>query len=223
MIHIEFSGVPGSGKTFVCTSIARKLRARRVPVITNSEGLAEAWVLFRTIKKIGTITMQILLHPVWTLCVLNTIITSRQSSIKGMFRSFFTITHVSGTIRKYKKKDVFVMLDQGSIQAFFSLLYGARNTVQLPVERILPVPDILLETDSPDTVLMARLVSRTRVQSRVEKDGITGIQRSREVLALIRNSYLYHSIPNKIGVPDERPESVLQDLADAVQERNSHE
>lgn len=223
MIHIELSGVPGSGKTFVCAGIAKELQNRGIPVITNPEGLAEARILFRMIQKAGILVSQILLHPVWTSQVLYTIVTSRQSSIKGMFRSFFTIAHVTGTIRRYTKSNVFLVLDQGSVQAFFSLLYDATNMSSITVDRILPVPDVLLETDSPDTILLERLASRTRSQSRVEQDGIYGIQQSRAILSLIRNSSFYRTISIKIPVPDQRPEAVIKELADSIQKRNNNE
>jgi len=219
MIHIEFSGVPGSGKTYLCSLLAERLRLRGIPVVTNPQDLADGPLFNRIIKKSGTIFTQILLHPIWTFQILYIIVSSRQSSIKGILRSFFTIAQVTGTIQKHKNKDGYLLLDQGSIQAYFSLLYGSTANPAGTIDRLIPSPDILLETDGPDSVLLSRLGSRTRVQSRVESRGISGIKRSRDILAIIRKSSLYKTIPEKIPVPDERSEKVLNDITEKIKKR----
>lgn len=219
MIHIEFSGIPGSGKTYLCSLLAERLQLQGIKVATSTVGLSKRHFLIRVLYKAGTVVAQIIQHPVWTLQVLYTILTSRQSSIKSFLRSLFTIIQVTGTIRKYKKKDICLLLDQGSVQALFSLLYDATNIPVRNTERILPAPDILLETDSPDQLLLKRLESRARAESRVESEGASGLRHSRDVLAMIRNSPLYQDIPVTITVPDERTDSVVLAITQQIQKR----
>lgn len=218
MIHIEFSGVPGSGKTHLCTRVADELRRQGFQVVTNPMELANEQFLFRAVKKIGTVLIQILFHPVWTSYVLYIILSTHQSSFKGMLRSFFTIAQVSGIVRKHTHSDACLLLDQGSVQAFFSLLYDSASIPGICPERILPLPDILLETDGPDAILLSRLESRTRSQSRVESDGIRGIQRSRNILDQIRKSSMYRKIPVTIPVSDDRNDTTPAELARKIRE-----
>lgn len=223
MIQVELSGVPGSGKTYLCTRIADELRQRRVQVATNPIELATEPFLFRAIKKAKSVILQILFHPVWTSHVLYIILSTHQSSFKSMLRSFITIVQVSWIVRKHEHCDVCLILDQGCVQASFSLMYDAKNMTNIKPERILPIPDILLEIDSPDSLLLSRLASRKRFQSRVEKDGESGIHRSRNIIDSIRHTQFYNRIPMKIKVPDERSESVVQELTNSIQQRISDE
>lgn len=219
MIHIEFSGIPGSGKTYLCSLLAERLRVQGIKVVTSPVGLSKRHFLIRVLYKAGPVVAQIIQHPVWTTQVIYTIVASRQSSIKSFLRSFFTIIQVTGTIRKHKKKDICLLLDQGSVQALFSLLYDAKNIPVRDSERILPIPDILLETDSPDPVLLNRLESRTRPESRAELEGAAGLQHSRKLFSVIRNTPFFQKITETIIVPDERTDSVVLVITQQIQKR----
>ncbi len=223
MIHIEFAGIPGSGKSFLCASIESILRTNAIPVVTVPRELAEKKLFFRIIGKFSTVVPQVFLHPLWTIRILLTIIRSRQKSVKGVARSFFTIAQISGMITKYRKSDVCLVLDQGSVQAIFTLLYESKGDPGLNMESLLPVPDILLETDGDDTVLLSRLATRSGKQSRIESDGLNGIEQSRDIFSRIHESSFYTGIPLRICVPDERTDIDITGIAQQILERISND
>lgn len=223
MIHIEFAGIPGSGKSFLCSSIETILRSRSIPVVTSPHAQAEKKLFFRILGKSGTVVPQILKHPLWTMRILCIINRSRQKSIRGGLRSFFTITQICGMVNRYRKKDICLLLDQGSVQAFFSLLYEADKQSPLKLESLIPKPDILLETDGKTSVLLSRLAARSQKQSRIESDGIRGIEYSRSIFKTIHKTKFYNSIPSKICIPDERTDNVIQAIARQILEKISHD
>lgn len=219
MIHIEFAGIPGSGKSFLCSSIAAVLRSKHLPLVTAPTALAEKRLVFRILNKSGTVVPHMFLHPLWTIRLLSVILHSRQKSMKGMLRSLFTITQISGMVHANKKKKVCLLLDQGSVQALYSLLYESGVSPCQSIETILPLPDILLETGGEDSVLISRLSARTRTQSRIESDGLEGIQYSRKIFEHIHRNTFYTRIPVRIHVPDERTDSDIQAIANKLAEK----
>ena len=216
MIHIEFSGIPGSGKTYLCSLLAERLRLQGIKVVTSPVGLSKRHFLIRVLYKAGPVVAQIIQHPVWTTQVIYTIVASRQSSIKSFLRSFFTIIQVTGTIRKHKKKDICLYLIW-SVQALFSLLYDAKNIPVRDSERILPIPDILLKLTVP-----IRCSLTDSNPAHAGKQG--GIRRRRRITTfpevIFRNQNTpFFKITETIIVPDERTDSVVLVITQQIQKR----
>lgn len=223
MIHIEFSGVPGSGKTYLCTSIAEKLRLEGFSVHTGSANLASAPLAVRLFRKTGPVAIQTVFHPVRTIRILYTILSTRQSSFRGFLRSYTTIVQHLSLTGKFTKTNTILLLDQGSVQALFTLLYAARSAPRTRIESFLPVPDILVETDGPDELLVRRLKSRPVAQSRVEADPVAGIRRSRTVLAEIKKGTFYSQIPVILAVLPERTDETVDMIMKTITERTTHD
>lgn len=223
MIHIEFSGVPGSGKTYLCTSIAEKLRLEGFSVYTGEGNLAASPLPVRLLRKTVPLAVQTLFHPIRTTRIMYTILSTRQSSFRDYLRSFSTITWHIYLTGKIKKTSTILLLDQGSVQALFTLLYAAQSSPRTRIESFLPVPDLLIETDGPDELLAERLASRPVTQSRVEADPVAGIRRSRTVLAEIKQGTFYSRIPVIIPVKPDTIDDTIGMILKTILERISNE
>ncbi len=203
MMLIEFTGVPGSGKTYLCGIMADMLRDHGLAVSTPLDGLAGMSPLIRIPRKFARIALFGLAHAVHSLRLYYTIARTGQSSVLDTVRSLATILFVLSEIDTHRRRDGILLLDQGVAQSVFTVFYAATSEIDCTDFNGLPVPDLLVEVDAGDSQVRERLEGRLGRQSRVERDGNDGVARARTAMERMRKTGFYALIPRKESLVNE--------------------
>lgn len=225
MTLIEFTGVPGSGKTHLCRILSDRLRSREIPVLTPLEGVAETNAVRRMGAKFVTLSLFALTHVPLAVRSYYTIARTRQSSVLDAVRSFATLLNVVRVVEKGRRVGDIVLLDQGVVQSAFTILYAAGKVPNADAFNGLPVPDMLIEVDADGGAIADRLRSRPGRQSRMEGEGERGLAKARLAMARVRETELYAAIPDRRLIRNDGgadPVESIGDLAESIA-RKHHE
>ena len=174
---IEFTGLPGSGKSYISRLTGEKLREAGEEVEEPSRTVGHAPSLPRVAAKLFHSFLFVFLHPVLAVEIFHSVAITGQKKPSYLIKSLLNIYFLLSLMLWHRNSRSIVLLDQGLVQGAASVVYGASGALPGFFEKI-PLPDMLIRVHvSPETAV-SRLAARKRGGgSRVEKDPVNGLKR----------------------------------------------
>jgi len=190
---VEFIGLPGSGKSALAHAVGRVLRERGVVVHEPTYTLAhEKGETTRQAVKARQALTTLVRSPSESLSWFRTFAGSRQARRSDLIKLTINWLHLTAVVEQAKRSSGIVLLDQGLLQALWSIEYEAGTSVldgSGLAERLascLPERAALVLTEVSLATTARRLTQRPGAASRVEQasDGEAqrALARAREVL-----------------------------------------
>ncbi len=201
---VEFIGSPASGKSTISNYLHSDLKKDHL-VFQPSYEIARAAPLKRIIKKSVFILYFVLMHPIQSFTVVKVVVKSSQENILSFLRVTGNILFVCGLITKYRSRaynDALVLLDQGLIQALWSIQLSAKKKCIHSLFSIphYILPDSIVVVSAPNEELLQRLKERTLHDSRLDKLADSQLHEQLNRSKTIINELLYESHERKIRV-----------------------
>ena len=199
---IEFTGLPGSGKSYISRLTGEKLREAGKKVTEPSRIIGHSPALPRMVSKLFHAFLFILLHPFLSAGIYHSVNATGQKSLSSLIKSLLNIYFLLNLVLRYRNSRSIVLLDQGLVQGAASVVYGASGALPGFFEKI-PLPDMLIRVHvSPETAV-SRLAARKRGGgSRVEKDPVNGLKQFGAALERVEE-ILLKDVPVVITVDNE--------------------
>ena len=171
---IEFFGLPGAGKSTLSQRVAWLLAQRRVvveqPTHCLDHGLS-GW--HRRLRKSTYAVRQLLLRPLATGRVVRAIAGTEQASSADLATTAFNCVYLSGLLAYLRPRQAVVLLDQGPVQALWSIGFGSTATSWVDAlgsfGDLLPAPDLLVWVQASPGTIARRLRARAYPVSRLER------------------------------------------------------
>lgn len=168
---VEFSGIPGAGKSYLARELADALVVAGQPVdeplscVSPQLGSSR-----RALRKLRLATLETLGHPVSSARLVVAIARSGQSRRDFVHRSQNWLV-VRSLLRRCRRQPGVHVFDQGIVQELCSIGYLGRW--QTCLDAAAPgrhdlAPDVIVRVTSPIDVAKQRLAARVGVQSRIE-------------------------------------------------------
>ncbi len=218
---IEFTGIPGSGKSYISRLLGEKLQEAGEKVSEPSRIIGHAPALPRmTFKLLYTIHF-ILLHPLLASRLVSSIIRSGQRSPSDLIKSLVNILFLLGLVNRHRNSRGIVLLDQGLVQGLASVAYGASDELPFVFLEMVPLPDALIRVRVSLDVAVSRLSTRkTGGGSRVEKAPEDELKRFGAVLENVEARVLRNiSVVIKADNEDNTPDRLINSLCKEILER----
>ena len=182
--HIEFLGLPASGKTTLTSALAHALAAsdQRTPAPSASMNAGETWQ--RQFRDLMIVLGFLIRNPRWCSRMWHACAAFRQPSAGMQVRMFLSCLRLEQAARRRLvagADDHFVIVDQGVYQAIWSLalcapadLLDSLSGVAAPILRLFEAPDLVVLVDTPTEVVRERLSTgpdgHGRLPSLIERD-----------------------------------------------------
>lgn len=180
---VEFYGLPGSGKTTIVKELQKEFKNKEIEGVIFYTGQPK-FSLYNVAKKVVSILYLIVSGDVFKNATIDMI---KIHSRIGM-RLLFNFLWLKSLYLRFEKKDAIVVMDQGMVQSFWSLLYDSEE--QLPVRNYNQSFEVyLVHLSLPYEIWSNRLLSRETNRSRVDNIQI--------------NRALYELWKEKMGVAQE--------------------
>jgi AAA domain len=192
-VLVEFFGLPGVGKSALSRRVAEQLAARGVSVSEPSYALAHG--MGRTTRRLGKavhVLRELVLHPISSLRAARAIAATDQPSRALTWNLTFNWLLVLALTRRARQRHGAVLLDQGVLQAVWSIGLDGNAKAALALVDSLPhsvgLPDICVIVEAGASTVEQRLNHRLAKDSRVDR------QRDRLAELLARGGDLLQSI-----------------------------
>jgi len=207
---VEFLGLPGSGKSVLAHATARVLRERGVDVHEPTYKLAhERGEAARQVTKAWQTLTATVRSPRDTFSWFRAFAASRQARRSGLIKLTVNWLHLTTVLERAGRSAGVILLDQGLLQALWSVEYEARRSL-LESERLaerladcLPERAAIVLTEASLTTVERRLAGRPGATSRLEQAPDLEVTRSlawaREALA--RVEALGTAVAARRGIP----------------------
>lgn len=205
---VEFFGLPGSGKTTIAREVFAML-ARRYPELIYAPRLLrdEAGTVVRTAAKLRLIVHEIARGGTWTEAIGRTI-AIRQPHRRDSLRAAFTVATVGSLYANFQRRHLGAVLDQGLLQALWSVQLRARDDETCGALAIGMLKDAAcsgrfhIAVETPREVCVARLQARLSKHSRMQDPGAD--QRLWDKAELLRQTILsdLRAANLRQGIPD---------------------
>lgn len=175
-LFVEFIGLPGSGKSTLSHRVAQSLRALGVPVTEPTywlDHVAHRYVR-QSMKALLALTT-ILTFPRLALYCFDGLRRTRQRTWRDFLMTFLNFAYVSLTIKRLSKTPGVHFLDQGLLQAVWSIGYSsnAGESVLRHYGRVLrlllPARLVAVIVHASTATLVERLAMRPARGSRLER------------------------------------------------------
>ncbi len=173
---IEFTGLPGSGKSTLCRELEPWLRSQGYEVINWIYHTSNMSKIHRIMHKVKVSSFFLCIHPLFFLRICKVVITSCQTSNKNIISQLLNLVYVFALYRRYRLsryQNTVVLFDQGKVQAFISLLYssGMSNLQDICIDSLMcsNINDAVIQIDISLEESLNRMNMRAGTQSRIER------------------------------------------------------
>jgi thymidylate kinase len=174
---IEFSGLPGAGKSTLSHLVACSLAQRGCVVREVTYGLDHNCGGFRrNLVKLTSVTTYLCRHPLQARADIVCILATKQVTWADIRRSLFNWLYVASVMSKKRNGKLIVILDQGLAQALWSIGLAARDKLWLDLcsdaaRREALKPDLIVDVKAGFQNVGSRLASRKKRISRIDSLG----------------------------------------------------
>lgn len=169
---IEFIGNPGSGKSTISQLLADHLIDNNKSIYDLSREVSNNSNLKKKIKKVLYILRFVFLRPITSYIIVKDIKKTNQPTTKLIVKMSANILYIKSLIDRLSRSNYdYVILDQGLIQAIWSINLEGKNSLYFPeLMKDLPNSYCLIHVEVNDDLLIKRLNSREGQHSRFEKN-----------------------------------------------------
>ena len=175
---IEFTGLPGSGKSYLSSLLADKLCKDNTKVAEPSRSIGHAAALPRLTAKLCCVLIFLITHPLQFLQTVRAVSRTRQNSFSNLIKSILNILFIRGLMVLYGRSRHIVILDQGIIQGCGSVFFGGSVPLEDKFLNSLPLSDMVIRVTVPLKTALSRLALRqSGGGSRVEASPEEGLRR----------------------------------------------
>lgn len=192
---VEFLGMSGCGKSTLSMEVYNLLKDEGFNVKNPTYNISSYNKLIRSIIKLYYLLVIILLYPLLTINLFYFILTTGQESIKDFIKVTLNLFYIIRVLTKYKKEDEIILLDQGLLQAFWSINFTSGVKFNSNIfNKIKPFwPDIVIDIEVAKEIVWERLLSRSEENSRIDtskKAFDDNYNRAQKVFKLIRKKIM---------------------------------
>jgi len=168
---IEFIGNPGSGKSTLGNIVASNL-SKKTKVYNLSKRISNGKQGIKQLLKIYYLLRFLISRPILFVNLFLSILRTEQPSNKLSFKLSANIIYLISLIQMLNKSDYdYIILDQGIIQALWSIKYEAKKRFECSnILKLLPENYFLIFVEVEEDVLLERLKNRGENFSRFEKN-----------------------------------------------------
>ncbi len=207
---VEFFGLPGSGKTTIAREVHAILSRRNPELIFAPQLLRdEAGAAVRAAAKLRLIVAEVVRNRGWPDAV-SRAIAIRQPHFRDSLRAVFSVATVSSLHANLQRRTASAVLDQGVLQALWSVQLKADNgqdcsaLVAAILTEAASSARIHVSVETPQEVCVTRLGSRVSKHSRMQSAGASGDRALWETAELLRRAILADlgAAYRRLGVPD---------------------
>lgn len=201
-VFVEFTGLPGVGKTTIAKFLTKELKSLNIPVKELNFGIGSNNEVKKH-KKISIALIYMLKSPVFVLNLLYYIFKIKQQSIMDTVKVSYNLMFILGLYSKNKNNNKVNIMDQGLIQAIWAILYRSdivereviiKRVLQLIMEKIYSENIFVIKVSSDTEVIIKRLRDRGRGSTRLYRDLKYSvdeyINKSQRAYALVENILL---------------------------------
>lgn len=199
-MHIEFMGLPGSGKTTIARGVCAKLRASGYRLSLAPDGFVHAHPVALRAYKVARIAVHGALHPSAALGAARRSRLFPQPSRSSAVRLLHNWLYVSAVLASRPRRGRLVVLDQGLCQGLYSLALQSDGDQLRSVERALAGgrrPDLVVSVEAPCEVARERMRSRADSYSTTERLLLADerwLAKSMRILAGLRQVLAEHDV-----------------------------
>lgn len=169
---VEFAGLPGAGKTALSHAVAGRLRERGIPV-TELRALYPDTSSGARIRKMAWALRGILRRPGDAYRGARAVWASGQRSLVDALKVLHNLLFVSALMWGSGSRERVLLLDQGIVQALWSIGYSARDGAFAGIveglRARLPRPDLVVIVEASPHTAAHRLATRPSGGSRLER------------------------------------------------------
>jgi len=189
--------MPGSGKSTLAETLRRELESRgyatssvNAPIARLSSGR------HRMIKRIALAGQFAARHPTATMRAVFHLARARQRRLSELRTVILNLLSKCELVRRSSNiGDIVHISDEGVLHALWSGAYGATHPdpgrfmdMVNALLGVVPVPDVILMVDAPDSMIVDRLMQdprRNRLGQDVARDGDRALGAARSAMALV--------------------------------------
>lgn len=169
---VEFTGLPGAGKTALSRAVAQHLRQRGIRVIEIGGSYPDTSTAVRA-RKILRVLSGILRRPRYAYRCARAVWGSRQRSVLDAIKTLHNWLFVSRLMHETCPGECVLLFDEGIYQALWSIGYSARNgalsTVADELHHFFARPNLVVMVETSPPTAAHRLTSRPFGGSRLER------------------------------------------------------
>lgn len=169
---IEFFGLPGSGKSILAQNLAIELEKNNVSYYNIVYNVSHKSKAYRIIYKFFILLKELLKSPHKFFKQISIIYNTRQKNLKDLIKviiNWFFITNIIKENIANKDRKGYVILDQGVIQAIWSINFNSDREVDYhEILKYTDIPDYMVIVTANEENINKRLLARIGEQSRLE-------------------------------------------------------
>jgi thymidylate kinase len=169
---IEFFGLPGSGKSTLAQNLAIELEKNNVSYYNIVYNVSHKSKVYKIFCKYFILLKELLKSPHKFFKQISIIYNTRQKNLKDLIKvivNWFFITNIIKENIANKDREGYVILDQGVIQAIWSINFNSDREVDYhEILKYTDIPDYMVIVNANEENINKRLLARTGEQSRFE-------------------------------------------------------
>jgi len=169
---IEFFGLPGSGKSTLAQNLAIELEKNNVSYYNIVYDVSHKFKAYKIFCKSFILLKELLKSPHKFFKQISIIYNTRQKNLKDLIKvivNWFFITNIIKENIANKDRKGYVILDQGVIQAIWSINFDSDREVDYhEILKYTDIPDYIVIVAANEENINKRLLTRAGEQSRLE-------------------------------------------------------